>query len=250
MARPDRDLAAAAGVAALAALAVATTGDAAVRAVPGILLALFVPGYALSVALFPERRGDGFERLLLALGSSLAISVLAAVALDQAPGGLNARSWCIALAAVTLVSCGVGARRRRAHPRRAAGAPRRIRLAAVALACAACAPVAGALAIARLPATGVQGYTLLWALPKDEAQGTFTVGVRSYELTTTSYVVTARSGTRVVLQRRVTLRPGESWSAAATRAPSIARAVEVALAKAAHPGSTYRRVHLALGAAG
>lgn len=235
----------------MAAVVVAATDDALVRAVPGILLVLFAPGYAFSVALLPERRGDAVERLLLALGSSLALAVAGAVALDQTVG-LTARSWCAALGAMTLASAAVGARRRRPRQRRSdgAGAAWRIAPAAGAMACAACVFAATAIVIAQRPAGGVQGFTILWALPKDAARGDFAVGVRSDELRTTSYVLTARSGSTVVLLRRVTLRPGASWTATATRDPSIAQALEVSLEKSARPGVVYRSVHLALGSTG
>ena len=96
----------------------------------------------------------------------------------------------------------------------------------------------------------MHGFTLLWALPEDATRGAFTVGVRSDELATTAYVLTARSGTTVVLSRRITLRPGESWTATGTRAPAIAQGLVVSLARATRPGTVYRRVHLALGATG
>jgi hypothetical protein len=258
VARRNVDLTGAAVLAALAALAVLVTDDAAARAVPGSLLVLFVPGYALSVALLPERRRDHLERLLLALGSSISISVIGAVALNETPAGLTAGSWCVALTTVTLVTCGVGAWRRRqlspagesAATRATTARARRIPLVRVGLASMALALVAGALAIARLPSSNVDGFTILWAIPKDAAAGDFAVGVRSDELSTTSYLLTAVSGTNVVLRRRVTLRPGESWSTTATRKASSAQVVEVSLAKAARPQTVYRQVHLALGAFG
>ena len=156
---------------------------------------------------------------------------------------------------MTLAASGVAAwRRARLRPAGSAAstgarvAP--LSPARLALTCAALALVVASLVLARQPASHVQGFTILWALPKDEARGAFAVGVKSDELRTTSYVLTAVSGTHVVLRRRVTLRPGESWSTSATRTPSIAKVLEVSLAKAARPATAYRRVHLALGAFG
>ncbi|MDS0278500.1 DUF1616 domain-containing protein [Halomicroarcula sp. S1AR25-4] len=101
------------------------------------LITLFVPGYALLAALFPgsgtddertvsatvgsgELSGngvDGFERVVLAVGASIALVSLTGVALNVTPWGLRLIPVLAALTLVTLPSVLVAAvRRRRLSP--------------------------------------------------------------------------------------------------------------------------------------
>lgn len=257
--RRSRDLQALAVLAVLALLVVSTTHESIVRAAPGCYLALFSPGYALSVALAPGRSVDRLERLLLSLGLSICACIVGALALTETPAHLSTGSWAIFLTATTLAASAIGAWRRRAQPSESgggAGSFRRVigrhlpRPSTIGLAGFAIALASAAVAIARLPASNVQGYTILWALPTDPAHGEFSVGMTSDELATTSYVLTATSGRKVVLQRRITLRPGESWQAKRTvgaSASSASTVLEVSLRQAARPDIVYRHVSLTLG---
>jgi Protein of unknown function (DUF1616) len=258
--RRSRDLQAVAVLAVLALLVVSTTHESVVRAAPGSFLALFSPGYALSVALVPARSVDRLERLLLSLGLSLCACIVGALALTETPAHLTAGSWSIYLVATTLAACAIGARRRGAQPPEsdgAAGAFRRVigrRLpgpGVIGLAGVTIALASAAVLIARLPASNVQGYTILWALPADPVHGEFSVGMTSDEQRTTSYVLTAVSGRRLVMRRRITLRPGESWQTrgtVATSTSSDSTVLEVSLSQTSRPNIVYRHVTLTLGA--
>jgi hypothetical protein len=264
--RADLDLKLVA-LAALEGLVVATAVDqTAARVVPAILLALVAPGYALSVALLPESR-DGFERCLLALGLSLCVIVLGGLILDLTPWGLTSRSWGISLAAFTLAACALAKRRRSAvapaatpdeksqessppAPRRRVPTKASIGVAAVA------AMVLGAVLIARLPSSSahVRGFTALWAVPVSETNSSFSIGIRSDELRTTSYRVVARAGPSVVFRRHVTLRPGGQWLAEGRFAGALpagtGKELRVSLYKDDRPTVVYRRVYLTFGGTG
>ncbi len=138
----NHDLAAVAGYAALAALAVALPGDLPTPvAVPLALpLLVFAPGYAVVTALVPatNRAGDGgtsgdrlgvrqdhgglsrLERLTLAVVASVAVVPLVALACNFVVG-VALVPVVAAIAAVTASAALVGALRRRATPRSATG---------------------------------------------------------------------------------------------------------------------------------
>lgn len=105
------------------------------RIVIGLPLVLFVPGYALITALFPEdgaapseqteaehidttsRDGiDGIERVALSFGLSIAVVPLVGLVLNFTPWGIRLVPIMIAISGVTLLLTGVAARRRWAVP--------------------------------------------------------------------------------------------------------------------------------------
>jgi hypothetical protein len=73
------------------------------RAIATIPLVLFLPGYALVSALFPSLVVPTVERLLMALGASIALAVLIGLALGVLPLGLNATTWAVSITVLTLV---------------------------------------------------------------------------------------------------------------------------------------------------
>lgn len=97
-------IAAAAGVAcgavlAMGGLPVPVTGAA------GLLLAMVLPGYALTRALFPGRSLQMPERIVLTLGLDLAVGVVTGFLLHLLPPGLSAGSWGLALGGITVAAC-------------------------------------------------------------------------------------------------------------------------------------------------
>ena len=99
------------------------------RTVAALPLVLFLPGYALTVALVPPRSGDdapaeagpdrtftALERLCWSLGLSMGLSVLGAFALNLAPSGITPVSWMLFLGGSTLFFAAIaGARRPAPH---------------------------------------------------------------------------------------------------------------------------------------
>ena len=258
MARRNLDLVLVGAAAGFALLTAAVSGSGVARAIPGVVLVLFAPGYALSVALLPTRPSDRFERALLAIGTSIAVAIVVSVGLNAAGVELGAGTWGAALAGVTLLGCVIGARRRARlesaeaieAPRERVPAGRRLTPALLGSVLAALALVAGALALSRRPASHVRGFTSLWALPSHRVRGAFSVGVTSNELHTTHYLVTALAGRRVVLRQRLTLEPGQSWrrtGSVGAVPPGSSKALRVRLVDAARPDRVYRSVDLDFG---
>src|SRR5512139_3161335 len=114
MQRPSSDLLAVMIIAALsAALALVLPADSIVRLMCALPLVLFLPGYAITAALFPPRSLGVPERLLFSLGLSVIATALTGLALNVTPWGLQTSTWAIALAAIVWLACAIAWRRRR-----------------------------------------------------------------------------------------------------------------------------------------
>lgn len=88
-----------------------------VRTVLGLLLVLFLPGYALIASLFPKRDDlDTIERLALSFGLSIAITPLIGLALNYTPYGIRLDPILISLTGATLLLSLVAFLRRRRIP--------------------------------------------------------------------------------------------------------------------------------------
>ncbi len=76
----------------------------AIRMVFALPSILFIPGYALIAALFPQREGlDGLERIALSFGLSIAIVPLIGLVLNYTPWGIRLGPVVSSLVGVTLV---------------------------------------------------------------------------------------------------------------------------------------------------
>lgn len=78
----------------------------------GTLLALVLPGYALSAAMFGPRPILSAERAALSLGISLSVIILGGLVLDALPGGLDPQSWLLLLGGVTVAAASFALLRR------------------------------------------------------------------------------------------------------------------------------------------
>jgi uncharacterized membrane protein len=84
-----------------------------IRTVLGLLLILFLPGYALITSLFPKRDDlDTIERLALIFGLSIAITPLIGLALNYTPFGIRLDPILASLTGVTLLLSAVAYLRR------------------------------------------------------------------------------------------------------------------------------------------
>jgi hypothetical protein len=83
-----------------------------VRTAFAIPLVLFLPGYAFVTALFPGRAPPAVERLLLAVGSSFAVTIMAGLLLAASGIGLSPASWAVTLGSFTLAACAIAWTRR------------------------------------------------------------------------------------------------------------------------------------------
>lgn len=117
----------AASVVAIATVAVLGASGGALSGVAGLLLVLFLPGYALLAALFPsfeavdaawagtETGIDPVERLAFAVPLSIAVSCAVGVVFLLTPIGLQRLPLAVALGGITLGGAVAGAYRRQYH---------------------------------------------------------------------------------------------------------------------------------------
>lgn len=255
MVRRTADVLVAAAAAALCADIVTSSSSVYVRTPFALALLLILPGYAVVAALFVQL--DTAARIVLSVGTSIAVAVLGGLALDLTPWGLQLRSWTVLLTAVTVVGAVVAGVRRKPAT---AGVPRlpRPRLGDVLIVALTGALVAGAVALARTPlaAKHVAGYTVLWIQPATPGHlRSVVVGVKSSELRSERYRLELRVGGRAAVTRVLELRPGQQWQAvfptAAASSPAGATAeagttVSARLYRADDPRAVYRRVMLHL----
>jgi hypothetical protein len=75
-----------------------------VRALTGFLACLYLPGYALIEALYPQRRElEELERVTLSVGLSLALTPLMGLVLNYTPWGIRLDPVALSVTSLTLV---------------------------------------------------------------------------------------------------------------------------------------------------
>lgn len=85
------------------------------RYVFGSILVLFLPGYSLIEALYPNKELDDLTRLALSIGLSLALVPLAGLVLNYTPFGIRLLPVALSLAGLTLVFLLLALRRKHAY---------------------------------------------------------------------------------------------------------------------------------------
>lgn len=83
------------------------------RAVLGISLVLFVPGFALVYALFNDEEIDDIERVALSIGLSICVVIFDGLFLNYTPWGLKLLPIVVSLVAITGAFTAIGYFRRR-----------------------------------------------------------------------------------------------------------------------------------------
>ncbi|KKG14547.1 hypothetical protein EO98_06335 [Methanosarcina sp. 2.H.T.1A.6] len=87
------------------------------RTIFGLLLVLFLPGYALIGALLPAKKDiDGIERALLSLGLSIAVVPLMGLGMNYTDWGIREVPVLTGLSIFTIFMCGAAYYRRRQLP--------------------------------------------------------------------------------------------------------------------------------------
>jgi len=188
------------------------------RIAAGAVLALVLPGYALTMLVSPRR---GLGRAELALGTlagSLVVSALGGLLLDGLPGHMGRGEWAALLALVT-VAASAGAAAWPARPLAADRAqaaapsvtpsPRGALVLNVALAIVAAALVAGAILVARHAANRSPAFSELSTLPATAGPTPrFSIRLASHEHTPTAFTIVAVQDGRPTGSWRVRLNPG------------------------------------------
>ena len=93
----------------------------AVRLLPGLAATLVLPGYAMSVALFPDRDFNTAERLAISFGLSLALIVVVSILISWTPWGFRSAPLTLGLAGTTVGLCVIAEWRRQRTPARPSG---------------------------------------------------------------------------------------------------------------------------------
>lgn len=80
------------------------------RAIIGFFLVMFIPGFAATYALFPDKKEiDAIERIALSIGLSIALVVLGVFALNMLFGMMiNAINSVLVILVITLACAAVG----------------------------------------------------------------------------------------------------------------------------------------------
>jgi uncharacterized membrane protein len=224
-----------------------------VRIVVGLPLALFLPGYAISAAVFARAEVNRPQEAMAALALSLAVLALGGLLLTYVPGGIGTASWAVLLLLVVIGACRAAALRRprgrRGRGGRRFGAPKLGNLAAadVAGGVIAAALVVGALVLALTPLTAgkAAGYTALWMVPGNgEDAGRLLVGVESSEQEPRRYRLEVHS-LRLGREVQFELAPGgERVASLPLPASGPKERVEATLYRLDRPGVVYRKVAL------
>lgn len=223
-----------------------------VRVGLGLLLTTWLPGVAATAAIFGPRRVGGPDGVLLSVGLSLAIAILAGFVLNTGGVSLSPETWAAALVIVTFVGVAIAWTRSPAAIYQATplgqGSLPRIRLLDGVLLGAAGVLVVIAVALARngviQQATGP--FSTVWLVPND-AGSQARVGVANHEGQSTTYRLVLTDPTGIVNQwPAVTVNDGQQWEVDVAISNSPSR-LDVQLYLADEPGVVYRSASWGVG---
>jgi uncharacterized membrane protein len=218
-----------------------------------LALIFFLPGYALTAALFPNRQelddetlGTG-ARFMLSLGLSLAIVGLTGLALNRV-SSLQTASWAVSLAAITIVAAAASAWRRLSyadsHGVVAAG---HLPLRGLLLLILAAAVAGSAVVTSRVAAErqSQPGFTSLWMIPAKGPHQSVHVGLANHEGHTMYYTLIVRAHHRTVWRLTHFVVPNDkTWQTAMMLPESPGTRLEAWLYRAGHLDIVYRKVSL------
>ncbi len=222
--------------------------NSALRAVFGVPFVLFVPGYAITAAAFPNASLRELERLLLSLGLSLAAIIVGSLLLYWMPSGLNTYSWAALLFVITIVASLIALVHRIRHPGDHTSLPRfGFEWKQLLLLTLSVLLLIAALDLARtpLPSQGIEGYTELWMVPvSSDNPNIVRVGIASKELATTRYqIIVQAAGQNIREWSSIQVPPGQTWETTLALDPdSAGKMVQVLLYRGDTPNDVYRRV--------
>lgn len=224
----------------------------------GLLLVFVVPGYVISMAMFPESNWSAMERTSLTIGMSLAVSVLGGIVLYAMKIPLLPETWALFYSSIILV-IGIIAilRRSKEYPARrktdrapeshAHLVPRLWQMGLFGLAALIflSAIMLAQNAAAHYPDTEI---VQLWLLPAENSSSpSVRLGALVSESAPTEYSLwLERGGYTVQTWPRLTLKPGERWETVIQVDPNMAGngPLEAFLYRYDEPSIPYRHVIL------
>jgi hypothetical protein len=255
--RDHGDLEAAVAAAALCALLTLVLPFEPLRMLLAAPLCLFLPGYAISAAIFAARPIQRRQFLLFSVGLSLAVLALGGLVLNYLPGGIRSGSWALLLFLVVLGFCRGAAlgRPKRAPAPVSWALPRPNGIQAALLAGGGLAlVVAVVLAFTPLTATNATGFTEIWIQPLAGDNGV-RIGVGSAERDDSSYRLVVNFGGSREVTRQFGLEPGQRQVLALGESAAASSLVPVPVTAILYkedspePDQPFRRVSTWLGPA-
>lgn len=219
----------------------------ALRVILTVPFVLFLPGFVLTLILFP-REGLGIsERLLLSVGVSVAFTALSGLLLNLMPWGLQASSlWFVLLVTVALeLTVMFFARRTWWTDAVTSSAGFNFNTRQWVLMALAALLTVMAVRVARTPTPqqGLNGYTMLWIQAADVPNAVH-VSVKSDEFDTTRYQVKYQFNGTVREGSTFKLQPGETWERIVPLPAGVSagNSFNVLLYRLDSPDQVYRRV--------
>jgi uncharacterized membrane protein len=243
----------AAVIAVLALISTVSSTNPVLRALVGLPLIFYLPGYVIFRAAFVPPPATGLTGMVFAAGLSMVVTVFCGFALHLT-GGLTPEGWLLALGGVTLAGgCVAFLRTGRSSfsQRTPVSYPALGAIPATMMVCAV-AITAGAVMLVRESALAHPefAYTELWMVPAADSSQVVTIGIKNRERTPSGYDLQVTLDDRIVMVRRsILLRVGESWTfdLALKMRSHAAHKAEARLFKDGDDELVYRRVWLRTG---
>lgn len=213
-------------------------------------LILFLPGYALTSAIFPIGMLNISEHITMALGISISITVFIGLIIFWLRINLNSFSWVVMLGGLVIIAGVVAIVRRREYIQLTIFSDGfEIRIIDILLFCLAALLITGAIILSQRGAIQqpFNEFTQLWITPTDLGeQIAVQLGIHNQENEKTSYRLELKSGDQLLaLWDSIALEPGEIWSTTELLPMEINdQMIEARMYRLDNPDIQYRYVQL------
>ena len=208
----------------------------------GILMVLFIPGYAIVSAMLPKVGSE--KTLLLSLGLSISISVVGGVVLNLTPWGLTPTTWSLWLSSISLLGLMFASLQRRNHNRNFEMGVPTLHKENKAIFVWAGFILLGAVLIAYISSRQTETtFTQLWAIPGVTSEGKYEIeiGIRNEEKQSEVYNLYIESdGRRLEEWPTIRLESNNEWITTIELADQPKRPIRIALYRANEMHTVYR----------
>lgn len=208
----------------------------------GILMVLFVPGYAIVSATMPKLGSE--KKLLISLGLSISISALGGLVLNMTPWGLTPRMHSLWLSSIALIGIIIAWYQRRTHNHNfEVGVPVLHKENIIIFGLAGYILI-GAVLIAYISSRQTEtAFTQLWAIPTVTTEGTYEVqiGIRNEEdLSETYNLYIDINGRRLDEWSKIPLKSGDEWTTTISLPEKPSQPIRISLYRIQDPVNVYR----------